>query len=94
MCAEAAACMQALFVNHWLTLQRQHLIEWGPDQFDSSDIMQRRSDQVRLSQPAPHDDIVTSRQQQPSGSISEQHGRLSAMPSSSMHERVQAGDAA
>ena len=40
-------CMQALFVRQWLTMQRQHLVEWGPDQFDAADIMQRRSDQVR-----------------------------------------------
>ena len=63
-CAEAAPCVQALFVSHWLTLQRQHLIEWGPDQFDSSDIMQRRSDQVRLSLPASHSNIVTRMQWQ------------------------------
>lgn len=34
------------FVLSWLTLQRQHLLEWGPEQFDKKDMFQRRSDQV------------------------------------------------
>ena len=36
------------FVLDWLTIQRQHLLEWGPDQFDRHDMFQRRSDQVRM----------------------------------------------
>lgn len=34
------------FVLDWLTIQRQHLLEWGPEQFDKEDIFQRRSDQA------------------------------------------------
>ena len=41
MCAQVQA-----FVQTWLTLQRQHLLEWGPRDFDRNDMFQRRSDQV------------------------------------------------
>lgn len=39
------------FVLDWLSQQRQHLLEWGPEQFDKNDMFQRRSDQVH---PAAH----------------------------------------
>lgn len=35
------------FVRSWMDLQRSHLLEWGPQQFDKDDMFQRRSDQVR-----------------------------------------------
>ena len=34
------------FVQSWLGFQRQHLLEWGPQDFDKNDGNQRRSDQV------------------------------------------------
>lgn len=36
-------------VYDWLSLQRAHLREWGPEQYDPEDSMQRRSDQITFN---------------------------------------------